>query len=121
MTTTYQWLTEFAQSAGSVYFLLFFLGTLAYVFWPKNRARFDDAARMPLREVGRNAGSDRFDHHPRCGSRTNFAKRATSRSTSPATTGPRMTGVVAKAAGDGRLTVHVDPRCRRPPMSASTS
>jgi cbb3-type cytochrome oxidase subunit 3 len=35
MTSTYEWLAEFAQSADS---------------GPKNRARFDDAARMPLRE-----------------------------------------------------------------------
>ena len=50
MTTTYEWLAEFAELAGTVYFFLFFVGTLVYAFWPKNRARFDEAARMPLRE-----------------------------------------------------------------------
>ena len=50
MTTTYDWLSDFAQSAGTLYFFVFFLGILAYAFWPKNRARFDAAARMPLRE-----------------------------------------------------------------------
>ncbi len=50
MTTTYEWLAEFAQSAGTVYFFLFFVGTLVYACWPSNRARFDEAARMPLRE-----------------------------------------------------------------------
>jgi cytochrome c oxidase cbb3-type subunit IV len=50
MTTTYEWLAQFAQSAGTVYFFIFFLATLVYAFWPRNRARFDDAARMPLRE-----------------------------------------------------------------------
>ena len=48
MTTTYEWLAEFAQSAGTLYFFLFFLGIVAYAFWPNNRARFEDAARMPL-------------------------------------------------------------------------
>jgi cytochrome c oxidase cbb3-type subunit IV len=50
MTATYEWLAEFAQSAGTLYFFLFFLAALLYAFWPKNRARFDDAARIPLRE-----------------------------------------------------------------------
>jgi cytochrome c oxidase cbb3-type subunit 4 len=50
MTTTYEWLAEFAQSAGTLYFFLFFLGMLVYAFWPKNRARFEEAARMPLQE-----------------------------------------------------------------------
>jgi cytochrome c oxidase cbb3-type subunit 4 len=50
MTTTYEWLAQFAQSAGTLYFFVFFLVTLVYALWPKNRARFDEAARMPLRE-----------------------------------------------------------------------
>jgi cytochrome c oxidase cbb3-type subunit IV len=50
MTTTYEWLAQFAQSAGTVYFFIFFLATLVYALWPRNRARFEDAARMPLRE-----------------------------------------------------------------------
>ena len=50
MTTTYESLAEFAQSAGTVYFFLLFIGTLVYALWPKNGARFADAARMPLRE-----------------------------------------------------------------------
>ncbi len=50
MSTTYDWLENFSQSAGAVYCVLFFLATLVYALWPKNSARFHDAARMPLRE-----------------------------------------------------------------------
>ena len=50
MTTTYESLAEFAQSAATVYFFLLFIGTLVYALWPENRARFADAARMPLLE-----------------------------------------------------------------------
>ena len=50
MSTTYEWLAQFAQSAGTVYCFLLFLGTLVYALWPANRARFNEAARMPLRE-----------------------------------------------------------------------
>jgi cytochrome c oxidase cbb3-type subunit 4 len=50
MSTTYEWLAQFAQSAGTVYFFLLFLATLVYAFWPSNRARFEDASRTPLRE-----------------------------------------------------------------------
>jgi cytochrome c oxidase cbb3-type subunit 4 len=31
-------------------FVTIFLSVLAYALWPSNRKRFDDAARMPLRE-----------------------------------------------------------------------
>ena len=50
MATTYQWLAQFAQSAGTLYCLLLFLAAVAYALWPANRAQFDEAARMPLRE-----------------------------------------------------------------------
>jgi cytochrome c oxidase cbb3-type subunit 4 len=50
MSTTYEMLAQFAQSGGTVYCFLFFLATLVYALWPKNSARFHDAARMPLRE-----------------------------------------------------------------------
>jgi nitrogen fixation protein FixH len=72
VTTTYESLAEFAQSAGSVYFFLFFIGTLVFAFWPRNRARFGDAARMPLRE-DRAVGASRpsiassRDERPRAG------------------------------------------------------
>jgi nitrogen fixation protein FixH len=72
VTTTYESLAEFAQSAGTVYFFLFFIGTLVYAFWPRNRARFGDAARMPLRE-DRAVGASRpsiassRDERPRAG------------------------------------------------------
>jgi cytochrome c oxidase cbb3-type subunit 4 len=31
-------------------FVAIFLGILAYALWPGNREKFEDAARMPLRE-----------------------------------------------------------------------
>jgi cytochrome c oxidase cbb3-type subunit 4 len=37
-------------TGGHALLLPFFLAVLAYAFWPKNRARFDAAARSPLRE-----------------------------------------------------------------------
>ena len=61
MTTTYETLAEFAQSAGTVYFFLFFIGTLVYAFWPKNRARFLGASRPPIassRDERPRAGAD---------------------------------------------------------------
>ncbi len=46
----YMALAEFAQTWGLVYFVLIFTGIVAYVLWPKNRKRFDDASYIPLRE-----------------------------------------------------------------------
>ena len=34
MSTTYEWLAQFAQSAGTVYCFLFFLAMLVYALWP---------------------------------------------------------------------------------------
>jgi cytochrome c oxidase cbb3-type subunit 4 len=48
--TTYVALAEFAQTWGLVYFFLIFLAVIAYALWPSNRQRFDEAARVPLRE-----------------------------------------------------------------------
>jgi len=50
MTGTYSSLAEFAQTWGLLYFVLLFLGVVAYVFWPSHKKRFDDASRIPLRE-----------------------------------------------------------------------
>jgi cytochrome c oxidase cbb3-type subunit IV len=45
---TYDTLATFAKSWGLVYLLLVFFGGLAYALWPRNKATFDRAARMPL-------------------------------------------------------------------------
>jgi len=50
MDTTYQWLARFAQSAGLIYFVGIFLAVCLYAYWPKNRARFEQAALTPLQE-----------------------------------------------------------------------
>jgi cytochrome c oxidase cbb3-type subunit IV len=47
---TYQFLASFAQTGGLLYFVALFLGVALYAFWPRNRSRFDEAARMPLSE-----------------------------------------------------------------------
>ncbi len=47
---TYQSLASFAQTGGVLYFVALFLAVLAYAFWPRNRERFDAAARLPLSE-----------------------------------------------------------------------
>ena len=50
MTTTYEMLAQFAQSAGTLYCFALFVGVLVYALWPSNKDRFAEAARMPLRE-----------------------------------------------------------------------
>ena len=50
MNSTYRAFAEFAQTWGLLYFVAVFGVVLAYALWPSNKARFDDAARMPLRE-----------------------------------------------------------------------
>ena len=50
MIETYKLLANFAQTWGLVYFVTVFVAAVAYALWPSNKTRFDDAARMPLRE-----------------------------------------------------------------------
>ncbi|KAB2886322.1 MAG: cbb3-type cytochrome c oxidase subunit 3 [Pseudorhodoplanes sp.] len=50
MPATYRFLAEFAQSWGLVYFVTIFMIVVAYALWPSNKAKFDEASRMPLRE-----------------------------------------------------------------------
>jgi cytochrome c oxidase cbb3-type subunit 4 len=46
----YEDVLAFAQSWGAVYFTLMFLVAFAYAWWPKNRAHFEKAAHIPLKE-----------------------------------------------------------------------
>ena len=46
----YEAVARFAQDWGLVYFGLLFIGVLVYVFWPRNKKGFDEAARLPLEE-----------------------------------------------------------------------
>lgn len=45
---THQMITDIALNSGLVYFVGLFAVVLGYVFWPKNRSKFDHAARLPL-------------------------------------------------------------------------
>ena len=50
MNETYKFLANFAQTWGLLYFVIVFAIAVAWALWPSNRQRFEDAARMPLRE-----------------------------------------------------------------------
>ena len=50
MANTYALLAAVAQQLGVVFFMTIFLGVVAYAVWPKNRAKFDAAAEIPLKE-----------------------------------------------------------------------
>jgi cytochrome c oxidase cbb3-type subunit 4 len=44
----YHTVSAFAKSWGLVYLMAVFIGVCVYAFWPRNQAKFDRAARMPL-------------------------------------------------------------------------
>jgi cytochrome c oxidase cbb3-type subunit 4 len=46
----YETLASAAQQGGTVYMFLIFLAGCAYALWPKKRAEFEKAARLPLEE-----------------------------------------------------------------------
>jgi cytochrome c oxidase cbb3-type subunit 4 len=46
----YETLASFAQTWGLLFFFTVFAGVLVYALWPKNGAKFDAAARMPLND-----------------------------------------------------------------------
>ncbi|MEQ9639282.1 MAG: cbb3-type cytochrome c oxidase subunit 3 [Alphaproteobacteria bacterium] len=47
---TYHEAAEFAQTWGLLYLVILAVGAWIYALWPSNAKKFDDAARMPLRE-----------------------------------------------------------------------
>jgi cytochrome c oxidase cbb3-type subunit 4 len=50
VSPSYQFFAEFAQTWGLVYFLVLFIAVLVYALWPSRQKKFDEAARVPLRE-----------------------------------------------------------------------
>lgn len=53
----YDFLASFAQTGGLIFFIAIFAGVVAYALWPRNQAKFDRAARLPLEDDDRpNAG-----------------------------------------------------------------
>ena len=50
MSATYMALASFAQTWGLLYFVTVFAIVVVTTLWPSRKQRFDEAARMPLRE-----------------------------------------------------------------------
>ena len=50
MSVTYEAAAHFAQSWGLLYFFLIFVGVVLFVMRPSRKARYEDAARLPIRE-----------------------------------------------------------------------
>ena len=50
MNTTFESLSAFAASWGSIYFAVMFFAAVAYALWPSKKTLFDHASRMPLSE-----------------------------------------------------------------------
>lgn len=46
----YQVLAQFSETWGLLLLVIIFLTAVAWALWPSNKARFEDAAQMPLRE-----------------------------------------------------------------------
>jgi len=46
----YAVIAGFAKTWGLLYLVVLFAAVLAYALWPRNRRKFDRAARIPLEE-----------------------------------------------------------------------
>lgn len=55
----YQTVSQFAQTWGLVFLVVLFGGVLAYALWPRNRKKFEKAARMPLEDDDNRPDDDR--------------------------------------------------------------
>jgi cytochrome c oxidase cbb3-type subunit IV len=45
---TYETVAKLVQQGGTVYFTLLFIAVCVYAFWPKNKEKFEKAARAAL-------------------------------------------------------------------------
>ena len=50
MSPTYEFFAKLAQTGGLLYFFVLFIAVLVYALWPSRQKKFDEAARVPLRE-----------------------------------------------------------------------
>jgi cytochrome c oxidase cbb3-type subunit IV len=46
----YHTVSAFAQSWGLVYLVVLFAIAIGWALWPRNRAKFEEAARIPFKE-----------------------------------------------------------------------
>lgn len=58
----YETLASFAQTGGLIYFCAIFAGVLVYALWPKNKEKFDAAARLPLEDEAPAAAGVDHEH-----------------------------------------------------------
>ncbi len=47
---THHYVTVLSQIVALILFVALFVGVLFYVFWPGNKKKFDEAARLPLED-----------------------------------------------------------------------
>jgi len=45
---TYEQVASISQVVALIFFVALFAGVLLYAFWPGNKKRFEEAARLPL-------------------------------------------------------------------------
>jgi cytochrome c oxidase cbb3-type subunit IV len=45
---SYEQVASVSQVVALIFFVLLFAGVLLYAFWPGNKKRFEEAARLPL-------------------------------------------------------------------------
>ena len=46
----YDQVASISQIAALIFFIVLFAGVVLYAFWPGNKKRFDEAARLPLED-----------------------------------------------------------------------
>jgi cytochrome c oxidase cbb3-type subunit IV len=47
---THESVTQISQIVALIFFFALFIGVIVYVFWPGNKRKFDEAARLPLED-----------------------------------------------------------------------
>ena len=47
---SYDEFRHFADTYGLIYLMVLFAGVVVYALWPRNRKKFEKAARIPLEE-----------------------------------------------------------------------
>ena len=56
---TYEQVSGITQIAALLFFIALFVGVVVYVFWPGNRKRFEEDAKIPLEKDPHQDSEDR--------------------------------------------------------------
>jgi cytochrome c oxidase cbb3-type subunit 4 len=56
---SYEQVASISQVAALIFFMALFIGIVAYAFWPGNKKKFEEAAKLPFKQEPENGNGNK--------------------------------------------------------------